>query len=80
MHMVMKQNLKHLSQCLLKRILGAEQKYSDIELKRKIIMINVIISVGILNLILLGIGAYFENNITLYTIEYDLHKFDYYQI
>ena len=80
MHIVMKQNLKHLSQCLLKRILDAGHKDCDIELNRKIKMINVIISVGVLNLILLGIVAYFANNITLYTIEYGLHNFDYYQI
>ena len=32
-------------------------------------MINVIISVGVLNLVPLGLVAYFENNITLYTLD-----------
>ena len=69
MHMVMKQNLKHLSQSLIQHILGTKHKDCDIELKRKIIMINVIISVGILNLVLLGLVAYLENNLTLYTLD-----------
>ena len=65
MHIDMKQNLKVLSQYANKIILGDIRKGYDIELRRKIIMINVIISVGVLNLVPLGVVAYFQNNLTL---------------
>ena len=50
-------------------ILGDLYKDCGIELKRKIIMINVIIAVGVLTLIPLGIFAYFEHNTTLTTLD-----------
>lgn len=65
----MKQNLKDLSQYVNKIILGDIRKDYDIEIRRKIIMINVIISVGVLNLVPLGIVAYFQNNLTLFMLD-----------
>ena len=41
----------------------------DIGLKRRIIMVNVIILVGVLNLVPLGIAAYFKNNLTLFALD-----------
>ena len=66
----MKQNLKNLSKYLNEIILSGIHKDCDIELRRKIIMINVIISVGILNLVPLGIVAYFVNNLVLFILDF----------
>ena len=68
-HFEMKKYLKNLSQFAIKIILGNSGEDCDIELKRKIIMINVIIAVGVLNLLPLGIIAYFENNPTLFLLD-----------
>ncbi len=65
----MKQNLKELSHYVRKIILGRAGQDYDIEFKRKIIMINVIISVGVLNLVPLGIVAYFKNNTSLFMLD-----------
>ncbi len=69
MHIKMKQNLKNLSRYLNKIILGYPSEDYGTELRRKIIMINVIISVGVLNLVPLGIIAYFKNNLTLFVLD-----------
>lgn len=68
--MDMKKYLKKCSQPLNKIIIGGIREDVDIELRRKIIMINVIIAVGVLNLVPLGIVAYFKNNFTLFTLDW----------
>ncbi len=67
--MDLKKNSRKFSQYLNNRILGDLYKDCGIDLKRKIIMINVIIAVGVLTLIPLGIFAYFEHNTTLSTLD-----------
>ena len=67
--MDLKQNFRNVFQYLNKRILGDLYEDCGIDLKRKIIMVNVIIAVGVLNLVPMGIFAYFENNITLCTLD-----------
>ena len=55
---IMKINLKSLAPFASKIIPGDTPEAYDIELRRKIIMVNVIISLGVLNLVPLGIIAY----------------------
>ena len=63
--MDLRQNFRNVFQYLNKRILGDLYKDRGIDLKRKIIMVNVIIAVGVLTLVPMGVFAYFENNVTL---------------
>ena len=61
--------LKNLTRFAGKIIPKDTSQDDDVELRRKIIMVNVIILVGILNLVPLGIVAYFKHNLTLFALD-----------
>ena len=61
--------LKNLTRLVDKVIPKDTSQDDDIELRRKIIMVNVIILVGVLNLVPLGIVAYFKQNLTLFVLD-----------
>ncbi len=65
----MKLNLEDFISWANKVILGKIPQGSDIGHKRKIIMTNVIIFVAILNLVPLGIAAFFIDNVTLFLFD-----------
>jgi PAS domain S-box-containing protein len=53
---------KRLRQLVADIVMNATHQYQDIEIKRKIIMINIISTIGIINLVPLGILAILEGN------------------
>ena len=60
---------KKLASFAQKSILGKIPEDSDIGLRRKVIMVNIITFVAILNLVPLGVVAFFENNPTLFNLD-----------
>ena len=65
----MKLNSKNLALFAQKSILGKIPDNSDIGLRRKVIMVNVISFVAIINLVPLGIVAFIKDNIILFYLD-----------
>jgi signal transduction histidine kinase len=65
----MELNSKKLASFAQKSILGKIPEDSDIGFRRKVIMVNVISFVAVLNLVPLGVVAFFENNLTLFSLD-----------
>lgn len=65
----MRLNSKKIASFAQKSILGKIPEDSDIGLRRKVIMVNIITLVAILNLVPLGVVAFFENNRTLFSLD-----------
>ena len=65
----MQLNFKKLVSFGKKIILGKVSGAYDIGFRRKVIMTNIIISVAVLNLVPLGIAAYYKNNLNLFMLD-----------
>ncbi len=65
----MKRNLNNWVSNAVTLMQGNIPGDSDVGLRRTVIMVNVIISVAIINLVPLGIAAFFESNITLFLLD-----------
>jgi len=65
----MKINLKKLATFAQRSILGKIPDDCEIGFRRKVIMVNVISFVAIINLVPLGVVAFFENNLSLFSLD-----------
>ena len=65
----MKMYPKNLVSAAANMVIGDLPENSDIGLKRTVIMVNIIISVALINLVPLGIAALFKNNYTLFVLD-----------
>ena len=63
--MIMNLNFNQLASIAQKNILGRIPEDSEVSLRRTVIMVNIIVMVAVINLVPLGIAAFFSGNLIL---------------